>query len=127
MKAFGSEIRSENLSAQISVVSKLLRLAALSFCMFLAACNQHSGTATRRALSADDAALLAAKLANDQCEILYRKRPFEPNCYKASLQDGEYRWGGLDVGGPGGFSALVIFRQDGGDPRVEVYYSTDAF
>jgi hypothetical protein len=45
--------------------------------------------------------------------------------YSAVLQDGTYRWGGLDVGGRGGFSAFVSFRQDGKEPHVEIYFSTD--
>jgi hypothetical protein len=56
---------------------------------------------------------------------MYRKRPFRPEQHVAILKGGMYRWGGLDVGGPAGFSALVTFRQDGGEQHVEVYYSTD--
>lgn len=79
--------------------------------------------ASRRFLSADEAAELAARLANDQCEHLYRKRPFRAEQHSAVFQDGMYHWGGLDIGGPGGFSALVTFHQDGSDPHVEVYFS----
>ncbi len=82
--------------------------------------------AARRALSVGEAAGLAARLANDQCERQYRARPFLPEQYPADLHEGTYRWGGLDVGGPRGFSALVTFRRDGGEPRVEVYFSSDA-
>jgi len=80
----------------------------------------------RRVLSAEEAAQLAAKLANDQCEQQYRKRPFSAEQHSAVLQEGVYRWGGLDVGGPGGFSALVTFLKDGTEPHVEVYFSSDA-
>jgi len=79
----------------------------------------------RQTLSADEAAQLAAKLANDQCEHQYRKRPFRAEQHLVVLKDGIYRWGGLDVGGPGGLSALVTFRRDGSEPHVEVYFSTD--
>ena len=79
----------------------------------------------RRVLSAEEAATLAARLANDQCERQHQKRPFRAEQYPAVLQDGLYRWGGLDVGGPGGLSARVTFRQDGSASHVEVYYSTD--
>jgi hypothetical protein len=82
---------------------------------------------TRRVLSAGEAAELAARLANEQCERQFRKRPFKPEQQHATVsQDGRYRWGGLDVGAPGGFSALVTFHQDGSEPHVEVYFSTDA-
>jgi len=76
-------------------------------------------------LSADRAAQLAAKLANDECEQRYQRRPFRPEQHAAVLENGKYRWGGLDVGGRGGFSALVTFTPDGSRPKVEVYFSTD--
>jgi hypothetical protein len=96
-------------------------------------CSRSSNTATRqpiagaasRVLSAEEAASLAARLANDQCEHQYRKRPFTAAQHSAVLKNDIYEWGGLDVGGPGGFSALVTFRPDGSDPHVEVYYSND--
>lgn len=82
-------------------------------------------TAARQKLSAAEAAELAARLANDQCERRFRRRPFRAEQHQAILQDSSYHWGGLDVGGPGGYSASVTFRQDGSDPHVEVYFSTD--
>ncbi len=83
-------------------------------------------SAARRAIPAGEAARLAARLANEQCESQYRTRPFLPDQYSAVLQEGTYRWGGLDVGGPRGFSALVTFGEDGSQPHVEVYFSNDA-
>ena len=77
-------------------------------------------------LSSTQAAQLAAKLANDECERIYGRRPFTAEQRPAVWKDHDYRWGGLDVGGPGGFSALVIFRGDGSHPKVEVYFSTDS-
>jgi hypothetical protein len=76
-------------------------------------------------LAADAAAELAARLANDQCERQYRRRPFAAGQNAAVLEGNVYRWGGLDVGGVGGFSALVTFARDGSEPHVEVYYSSD--
>ncbi|MGA3284665.1 MAG: hypothetical protein ABSD57_09440 [Verrucomicrobiota bacterium] len=87
--------------------------------------DQSPVATARRVLSADEAAQLAAKLANDQCDRQYRKRPFSAAQHSAVLQKGMYQWGGLDVGGPGGFSVLVTFRPDGSEPHVEVYFSTD--
>jgi hypothetical protein len=81
---------------------------------------------SREVLPAGKAAELAARLANEQCQRQYRSSPFKPQQHEAILQEGMYRWGGLDVGAPGGFSALVTFRQDGSEGHVEVYYSTDA-
>lgn len=81
--------------------------------------------ATRRALTAEDAAVLAARLANDQCERQYRRRPFKAEQYPAVLRQGIYYWGNLDVGGHEGFSAAVIFHPDGSEPHVEIYFSSD--
>lgn len=80
---------------------------------------------TRQALSAADASVFAAQLANEQCERQYQRRPFQSQQYPAVLQDGVYHWGRLDIGGPGGFSALVTFHPDGSEPHVEVYFSSD--
>lgn len=79
--------------------------------------------AARHNLSANEAAQLAAKLANDECERQYRKHPFTAEQHSVALADGIYRWGGLDVGAPHGLSALVTFRRDGSEPHVEVYFS----
>jgi hypothetical protein len=86
-----------------------------------------AGSISQRAiyLSPDKASRLAAELANTECERRFHKRPFRPEQHAAVLQDGKYKWGGLDPGAPGGYSALVIFEADGGHPKVEVYYSTD--
>jgi hypothetical protein len=76
-------------------------------------------------LTPPQAATLAARLANDECERRHKKRPFAPEQYAAVLEGDVYRWGHLDEGGPGGLSALVTFAPDGSNPKVEVYFSTD--
>jgi hypothetical protein len=78
-----------------------------------------------QALSAGAAAQLAAKLANDECERRFKRRPFSAERYDAVLENGVYRWGRLDVGAPGGYSAKVTFHEDGSRPKVEVYLSAD--
>src|SRR5947207_2377260 len=78
-----------------------------------------------RVLSPTDAAQLAAKLANDESEHRYKRRPFAASQHPAVLRDDEYHWGGLDEGGQAGYSALVTFRPDGTQPKVEIYFSTD--
>jgi hypothetical protein len=87
--------------------------------------NHVPSQTVRHVLSPTEAAQLAAKLANDECERLYRKRPFTANQHLAVLQGDQYRWGGLNEGGRGGLSALVVFRSDGSHPKAEVYFSTD--
>ena len=78
-----------------------------------------------RVLSPSVAAELAARLANDECERRYTKRPFMAQQHAAVLKDDVYRWGRLDPGGPSGLSAVVTFRADGSQPDVQVYFSTD--
>ena len=78
-----------------------------------------------RVLSPSAAAELAAKLANDDCERRYRKRPFTAEQHAAVLDGDLYRWGRLDPGGPDGLSAVVTFQADGSQPHVQVYFSTD--
>ena len=80
---------------------------------------------SRQTLTPTQAAILAAKLANDECERRYEKRPFAPEQYAAVLEGDVYRWGRLDEGGRDGLSALVTFAPDGSNPKVAVYFSTD--
>ena len=80
---------------------------------------------SRQTLSSTQAAILAAKLANDECERLHQRRPFTAEQYAAVLEGDVYRWGRLDEGGRDGLSALVTFAPDGSNPKVEVYFSTD--
>jgi len=87
--------------------------------------GEQSQQAKYRALSPEDAAAVAAKLANKECERRYKRQPFKAGQHMAILQDGVYHWGKLDVGGIGGFSAVVSFRKDGTEPHVEVYFSSD--
>jgi hypothetical protein len=76
-------------------------------------------------LSASEAAQLAARLANEECERRFHRHPFQADQQSAMLQDGEYRLGRLDVGAPKGFSTLVRFREDGSKPSDEVCFSSD--
>ena len=87
--------------------------------------NSSARQQVARVLSPSVAAKLAAKLANDECERRYRKRPFTAEQHAAVLEGDMYRWGRLDPGGQAGLSALVTFRADGSQPDVEVYFSTD--
>lgn len=88
--------------------------------------GQPARSSAHPALSLHQAAELAARLANEQCQRQFQgRRPFSAAQYSAKLEDGLYHWGELDVGGIGGFSAVVTFRQDGGEPHVEVYFSSD--
>jgi hypothetical protein len=75
--------------------------------------------------SAEQAADLAAKLANDECERRYERRPFSPSDYPVEFVGDRFTWGRLDPAGEGGFSAEVSFGPSGGDGEVKCYFSSD--
>ena len=113
--------------------STILLWAVAAWLMVQTGCSRSSPSAAHpptsvagRVLSAAGAARLAAQLANEQCDRQYHTRPFAPEQHVAVLQKNTYQWGGLDVGGPQGFSAVVTFQADGTQPHVEVYFSSDA-
>jgi hypothetical protein len=124
-------------SSLMNAIAKLSTLLT-AYCLLLvlsplAGCSHSPGSGVvgnstlqiAHALSASEAAQLAARLANEECERRFHRHPFQADQHSAILQDREYRWGGLDVGAPKGFSALVRFREDGSRPSVEVYFSSD--
>jgi hypothetical protein len=110
-------------------VLSALAAGLLALVGFETSCSRSSASgrtqSVLRVLPPTEAAQLAAKLANDECERLYKRRPFAASQHPAVLRDGEYSWGGLDEGAPGGFSALATFGTDGSHPKVKVYFSTD--
>jgi hypothetical protein len=118
----------------VAARSKILLALMAGWLIFQPGCsrapNRGAGAPTppaaRQVLSAQGAADQAAKLANDQCEHDYRRRPFTADQYPAVLEEGVYHWGKMDVGGRGGFSTVVTFGPDGSEPHVEVFFSTDA-
>lgn len=76
-------------------------------------------------LDAQQAAELAAKLANAECEKLYSEHPFKADDHVPTFEEGRLHWGHLDPAGPQGLSADVTFLVDGSDPKVKVYLSSD--
>ena len=77
-------------------------------------------------LSPRGAAKFAAKLANRECEELYKRKPFSPKSYKAIFRENRWHWGKFDPAGIHGYSAEVSFKKDGSDPRVDVFFSSDS-
>ena len=76
-------------------------------------------------LNAHAAAIWAASLANDQCQVQWQRRPFSPECFPCNRTGDKWHWGRLDPAGVKGFSAIVSFEMDGLTPSVEVYFSSD--
>ena len=87
--------------------------------------GRHSTAKENKVLASDDVAIMAAGLANDECERIYGKRPFYASLYKAELRGDTWHWGRLDLSGVNGFSAEVSLGRDGTDPKVKIYFSTD--
>lgn len=74
----------------------------------------------------DEAARVAASLANDECGKHYKRRPFSPKNYEPVFRDNRWRWGKFDPAGIHGYSAEVLLRKNGSHPEVEVFFSSDA-
>jgi hypothetical protein len=84
---------------------------------------------SERELDAAGAALLASKLANQECRRVFGTQPFKPGTFAAEFKDGKWRWGFMDPGGPNGYSAVVRFDRHGTvnlSEDVQVYFSSDS-
>ena len=79
----------------------------------------------RQIISQEQAAVYAAKLANEKCQKVYGESPFVPGSYEAELVDSKWYWGNIEPRGVNGFSAKVEFNKDGSDEKVKVAYSVD--
>ena len=79
------------------------------------------------ALSRQQAAELAAKLANARCLETYGGHipPFQPNSYQITLVGSQWHWGKISSDSVGAFAAKVVFDKYGADPNVEVAMYTD--
>jgi len=102
----------------------MTRLLLLSM-MALLTCGCLTRRGQQRVLSADHAADLAAEIANEECNRLYKRRPFKSDDHVPELREGRWHWGRLDPLGHDGLSAEVTFDPDGANPEVTVYFSSD--
>jgi hypothetical protein len=75
--------------------------------------------------SQEQAAMHAAKLANEKCQKEFGESPFKPGSYEAELVDSKWHWGEIEPKGINGYSAKVEFNKDASDENVKVAYSTD--
>ena len=76
-------------------------------------------------LSQEQAAVHAAKLANEKCRKEFGESPFAPGSYEAELVDSRWHWGKIEPKGINGYSAKVEFNKDGSGENVKVAFSTD--
>ena len=76
-------------------------------------------------ITQEQAAVHAAKLANEKCQKEFGESPFAPGSYEAELVDSKWHWGKIEPRGINGYSAKVEFNKDGSDENVKIAYSTD--
>ncbi len=76
-------------------------------------------------ISPEEAAKLAAQLANDKFQEAYGYSPFKPESYTATFVKSRWYWGKIDPAGIGGCSAEVELNRDGSGKRVRVAFHTD--
>jgi hypothetical protein len=102
-------------------------VAAISIsCAFDAAVIQAEDSESKKqALTQEQAAELAAKLANEKFQKDYHRSPFKPESYAAELIESRWHWGKIDPAGINGCSATVEFKEDGSDERVKVALCID--
>jgi hypothetical protein len=71
-------------------------------------------------ITQEQAAELAARLANERFRKGYGRTPFTPQSYTAELTDSRWRWGVINPIGINGCAAEVEFNEDGTDQKVRV-------
>ena len=77
------------------------------------------------ALTQEQAAILASKIANDKFQKDFGYSPFKPDSYKAELVDNRWHWGEIKPAGINGCSAEVTFDRDGSDENVKIAFFID--
>jgi hypothetical protein len=70
-------------------------------------------------LTAEQAGVLAQRLANEKAQTLYNCQPFL-NGSPAQFVQGHWTWHSLKARGQGDMEATVEFATDGADPKVTV-------
>jgi hypothetical protein len=98
---------------------------SLSFAFDAAEAQAEEPESKKQALTQEQAAELAAKLANEKFQKAYRRSPFTPESYTAELTGSRWHWGKIDPVGINGCSAVVEFNEDGTDEKVKVALHMD--
>jgi hypothetical protein len=77
-------------------------------------------------ITQEQAAELAAKLANEKYQTTFGVSPFKPDSYQAQLVGSRWQWGKINAAiSISGCSAKVEFNKDGSEPDVKVAFHTD--
>jgi hypothetical protein len=100
-----------------------------AICMFCtlspSAIHAEGSENSKQTLTQEQAAELAARLANEKFQKDYRRSPFTPESYPAVLIDTRWHWGKIDPIGINGCSAAVEFNEEGSDEKVKVALHVD--
>lgn len=100
-------------------------VVCLAGCRAQTAPNTSQKTQKPAPIDKEQAAQLAASLANDECEVKFGDRPFKAEHFEAVYRDGRWHWGEFDPAGVHGYSAEVSFDRYGELWMMEVFYSVD--
>lgn len=109
----------------MKITLKLILHSTVLVILFLFGCHASQKHAVERGLSKSEALVLAVSLANKECDLQYSLAPFDTSSYAIEYRDGLWHWGGLDLRGFDGYSAIVSFDAKGASQSVEVFFSTD--
>lgn len=76
-------------------------------------------------LNSAQAAMRAARYANDEAEKSFGARPFRPNDFIARLESDRWHWGNLETPVINGYSAEVTMTRSGFDADIKVKRMTE--
>lgn len=77
-----------------------------------------------KTLNSAQAALRAARVANDLAEKQFGARPFNPTNWTARFEDNQWHWGRQEQPGVGGFSADVTMNRDGSQVDAQIFFQS---
>lgn len=92
--------------------SVFVLVLSLGLTLVLFACAAHPP------LTQNSAATLAAELANERCYQEYRERPFRPEDFDATLNQGRWHWGIANGKAVDGFEVDVSFGPTGQERNI---------
>ena len=104
---------------------RIIRTFLPLLCVLIIGCHGGKRIGDHTPMSENDALYLAVSLANETCMKRFSVAPFDTTTFAITSTDGRWQWGGLDLKGVDGFSALVSFDPFGSDRKVDIYFSSD--
>lgn len=105
-----------------------LLLVTISIYVFLSASTLRANDnidKKQTALTKEQAAILASKIANGKFQKDFGFSPFKPESYTALFIGSKWHWGEISPAGVNGCSAAVTFDKDGSNEDVKIAYFID--